>query len=383
MTPCSRDGFGLPAVLAVLAVSAVAALGALRVGLQRALDARDAIRLVRAQSAAESAVRAALAWWDADSMRAVPPGATVSLAPAAGSLFGGVAYSATAERAGLNRFLVRGEASLAAAGANAAIASAIALIAMIPTDEIWMDFHSALASGGDVTLTAGAIVSGTDSGVPPGWSPADCPPGLAAMVAALFGTPDRPGVAIPATGASLTATGATLSGLPPLLTGAPATDTADFVRLGPLPFSDVAVIADRVEVGTVNLVPSTIAGSCDIRAPGNWGAPADPTHPCFRFVPVVHAPADLEIASGTGQAVLVVDGDLTLRAGVSFTGLILVRGRIDLDGAAVIGAVRAGEGARVAGALRYSGCAVGRTLQRARALGRPYRTGDRFWLPAF
>jgi len=382
MTPRSRDGFGLPAVLAVLAVSAVAALGALRVGLQRALDARDAIRLVRVQSAAESAVRAALAWWNADSMRALLPGATIAPAPAAGSLFRGVAHSATAERVGINRFLVRGEASLIAAGANAAVASALAVVAMIPTDEIWLDFHSALGSGGDVALAAGATVSGFDSGVPSGWSPADCPAGLAATVAALFGTPDRPGVAIPATGAGLTSTGATLSGLPPVLTGAPATDTADFLQLGPLPFSDVAVIADRVETGSANLAPSAIAGSCDPRAPGNWGAPADPAHPCFGFVPVVHAPGDLEIASGSGQAVLVVDGDLTLRAGVSFTGLILVRGRIDVDGA-VLGAVRAGAGGRIAGTLSYSGCAVGRTLERARALRRPYRTGDRFWLPAF
>jgi hypothetical protein len=375
-----RGGFGLPAVLAVLAVSAVAGIGILRVAWQRLLDAHDAVRLVRVQVAAESAVRLALASWDADSMRNWPAGAVRPLPSAIGTLVGPVSHWASAERIGRSRFLLQAEAATPAGSARAL---ATATVAMIPTDEIWRDFHAAVAAGGNVLAVLGAVVDGRDGGAPPAWSPADCPAGLAATVAALLGAPDRPGVGIPASGAALTATGATLSGLPPVWTGAPRTDSADFLRLGTLPLSDVAAIADRVENSTVHLAPAAPGGVCDGKAPGNWGAPASAAHPCFGFVPLVYAPSGLEVASGTGQGILVANGNVVLRPGVAFTGLILATGLVELDGASVIGAVRARAGARVDGSVRYSTCAVGRTLDRARALRHPVRLGDRLWLPAF
>jgi hypothetical protein len=174
-----------------------------------------------------------------------------------------------------------------------------------------------------------------------------------------------------------------VAGLPPVWSGAPGTDTAAFHRLGPLPLSDVAVVADRVESGSVRLAPAAVGATCDRAAPGNWGAPGDPRDPCFDYVPLVFATSDLEIQAGSGQGILVVDGSVTFRAGTTFTGLVLATGRVDLDGARVTGAVRAGSGVRVYGVLESSACAVGRILHRTRAFRRPYRFGVRLWLPPF
>lgn len=379
----SRDGFGLPAVLVVLAVLAVAAIGVLRVGLERVQDARDATRLVRVQTAAESAVRMGLAGWPADSMRRLPAGGIRALPAGSGALPGGVTHEASAERIGRSRFLVRGEAVATTVGGAGARASAVAIVAMVPTEEIWRDFHSALVSRGPVVLAPGAVVDGLDAGVPTPWSLSACPAGLASTVVALLGAPDRPGIALPATGAPISSVGATITGNPPVWSGAPRTDSTDFLRLGTLPFPDVAAVADRSESATIHLAPAAPGGMCDTRAPGNWGAPGDPAHPCFDFFPLIHAPGGLEVASGSGQGILVAAGDVILRSGVSFAGFILATGRVELDGATVTGAVRAASGARVDGAIGYSTCVAGRTLERLAAFRRPVRLGARLWLPAF
>ncbi len=376
-------GFALPTVLAVIAVVSAAAAGILAIAVRRSLDAHDAARMVRVRVAAESAIRTAFAYWDADSMRALIPGGSRPLSIPATTFPGGVTRQVIAERLDARRFIIRAEARHAAGIRGNAIAAAAAIVTTVPTDSIWRDFYAALAAAGDVDLAAGAVISGMDGGIPAAWSARDCPPGLPALVAALLGGPNRPGIAVPGAGASVATTGATVAGLPPIWTGAPRTDTADFARLGPLPFADVAAIADRTESGSVRLASVASGGTCDRHATGNWGEPDDPTDPCFGFVPLIFAGADLDIATGTGQGILVVNGSVTLRAGVAFTGLVLATGRIDLLGGHVTGAVRAAAGARIDGVIESSACAVGRVVLGVRALRKPFRFGGRLWLPPF
>ncbi|MGD8279208.1 MAG: hypothetical protein PVH00_14315 [Gemmatimonadota bacterium] len=373
----------MSAVLLVLAVVTVVATGLLAIATRRFLDARDAARMVRVRSAAESAIRRALVYWDADSMRAMPFGAVRPLPAAAVAQPGGAIGRAEAERLDERRYLLRAGARHTAGIRGTAVAAATALVTTVPLDTIWRDFYAALAVAGDVDLADGTVISGIDAGVPTPWSPTDCPAGLAVLVAALLGGADRPGIALPAAGASLVATGATVAGLPPVWNGAPRTHTADFHRLGPIPLSDIATIADRTEAGSVRLAPSAAGTICDRTAPGNWGAPGDPADPCFDFVPLIFATSDLEITGGAGQGILVVDGSVTFRVGAGFTGLVLATGRVELDGARITGAVRAAAGARIDGVIETSGCAVGRVLRRTRALRRPYRSGVRLWLPSF
>jgi len=93
---------------------------------------------------------------------------------------------------------------------------------------------------------------------------------------------------------------------------------------------------------------------------------------------------------GTGDWILATDG-VTVLGSVDLVGAGSIETLADVilaDGAGtyyarVTGAVRAGSGGRIGGVLESSACAVGRILERARALRRPYRLGDRLWIPPF
>ena len=78
----------------------------------------------------------------------------------------------------------------------------------------------------------------------------------------------------------------------------------------------------------------------------NWGDPSTPTAPCgSRFVMVRHR-GELRVVGGSGQGILWVDGDLDLRGGFRFHGLVVVTGRLRVSrgGAIVHGAVVVGAG---------------------------------------
>ncbi len=92
---------------------------------------------------------------------------------------------------------------------------------------------------------------------------------------------------------------------------------------------------------------------------------------------------------GIGQGVLLVAGDLTLRAGFTYRGLVVVAGDLALIGAGtgVVGAVQVGSersGGSVAmegrSAIEYSACALRRALAgSSRATPLPRRS----WINAY
>jgi hypothetical protein len=167
-----------------------------------------------------------------------------------------------------------------------------------------------------------------------------------------------------------------------VLNAATRASPADFDRVGSIGRADFTAFADRIETGSLTLVP---AGSttCDTNVAGNWGAPLDTAHPCFDYLPVIHAPGDLAF-SGAGQGILIVDGNLVIAPGSAFFGAILVRGTITASGGRIVGGVRvggAGGTTRPGGTVRYDECALARAFTRSPALRRVYRTSDRLWLP--
>jgi len=103
----------------------------------------------------------------------------------------------------------------------------------------------------------------------------------------------------------------------------------------------------------------------------NWGAPSDPLSPCSEYLPVVHISGDATLASGEGQGILLVDGNLSLATSYSFYGIILVRGRFSMSASpgrtAIIGAVAAGSvgtpSAAAQGlAIHHSKCLINNAL---------------------
>lgn len=123
--------------------------------------------------------------------------------------------------------------------------------------------------------------------------------------------------------------------------------------------------------------------------PTNWGDPDRPSA-CAGWLPLVHVRGDLDGPVGRGQGVLVVDGDLTLRGGFDYRGVIVVGGVLRAGGAGnrVIGAILArGDGAGGGGsheldalAVRYSSCVVRSALAAAGVLRpAPTRGWTEWW----
>jgi hypothetical protein len=371
-----RRGFILLLALLVLLALGTLGTGLLFVSTQEAGVATALVHTARARAGAESAARAVLAGWRTSAYRALEPGAPHAVPGAAGTLAPDVAYDARVERLAAGLFLIRGEARSGPEAGRGARASVGLLVRGLVPAEFAPELAAALSAAGHVEVWPGGVVDGTGaSGPPEGWSPGLCPPD---SVLSLPPGP-RPGILLPA---DAPAPGGGVQGVPPVAREPGLADSAALSGLGRLGLADLAALADRTEAGSVAAAPRIAAAGCDVGAPGNWGDPADPAAPCGGYLPLIFAPTDLAL-SGSGQGVLVVQGDLALAPGAAFHGAVLVTGRITVGAGAVVnGAVRAG-GASVAGAIRFDACALGRALPSAPGLDRPLRPAGRSWVPVF
>src|SRR5438046_10547507 len=79
-------------------------------------------------------------------------------------------------------------------------------------------------------------------------------------------------------------------------------------------------------------------------APANWGDPnrATPAGACETYFPTIHVLGDLRVNTGSGQGVLLVDGDFTVAGNFAFTGVVIARGGLKMTGTGnkIVSAVR-------------------------------------------
>jgi hypothetical protein len=241
---------------------------------------------------------------------------------------------------------------------------------------------AALATNGDLVVSDGAVVSGYDR-VPEAW----------ASDRGICGAPSNssgPGVAVHGDGSLTESRGGTIRGLPP--THRPTPDGADFLASADRWFADLVGLADlHLSEGAVleRLEPAIGPGrSCDGAASWNWGAPDLPDHPCFDYLPIIHAQGDLHIAArSSGQGVLLVEGDLKIDDGFEFFGVVVVRGSLRVAGqgtrlhGAIIVLNPALEGSEVTSGARIelSSCPLKRAL-RGPKLYLPHPLAEFAWL---
>lgn len=128
------------------------------------------------------------------------------------------------------------------------------------------------------------------------------------------------------------------------------TNVADVEHPLPQP-RDSAELRRLRERATVRLAPAAWGGmpapivrgdACATEQPRNWGDAAR-AGPCGSYFPIVHASGDLSLAGGSGQGVLIVDGNLTIEGGFEFSGAIIVVGELHFGpgGGQLRGGVRA------------------------------------------
>jgi hypothetical protein len=358
-----RPGFALAVSLLLIAGLAAIGAGMVLMGAREHELMTAATRRSSARTAAETAVRGALATWSTRRYQEIPVGqaseptaAPQAARPTADALSPAVRASWTVLRLDSTLFLIHGEGRLegpdGAADPRGALASAGALVRTLSPGALAAAFPAAVTAGRDARIDGG-LVSGSGSCGAAGGAPGVLAPSVYVDPAAV------------------------VTGAPPVSV-APAPPVVD-----PDPFTEpllATLVTATLEGGTVTPRPRTAAGQCD-PGPLNWGA-VSTSSPCHALLPFIHATGDLTVRGGEGRALLLVDGDLFLES-TRFHGLILVRGRLTLGpGASIRGAVRAGTVHVRDGSLSYDACQL-RDALAAGDLDRPFPHPDRLWIPLF
>ncbi len=357
-----RRGFALLLTLLVLAVLSVLLAGGFFLARLELAAGRGLAASTRALSRAEQGLDAVLSPWD-PSFDSLP--ALVDTILTSGNAGPRLLERRTLTRLMERVFLLRSEAIVTGPSGDTLARREVA--AFVHAPPLLPDIRAALSAVDSVTLSSTARLSGIDT--VPAWP--GCGPPDSAVAALLL--------------RDTTLAGGT--SCPTCLTGSPRIreDTmfspGALDRLGLMRASLLARQADLLASGAVTPLPVASASVCAASAPGNWGDPGG--GPCGGWYPVIHAPGDIVIVGGTGQGVLIVDGDLTLGGGAVFAGLVVVRGRVSAGagGGLVLGAIRAGAAdlQTPSGILKiaYSTCVLRRVLA---AAARPIPLPGHWWI---
>lgn len=351
-----------PGVALVMAVVAMAVLGALVAGvffsaLREQRDGRDAVHRVQALGAAEYGVATVLSpdtWrgaWNVTARRG-------RLSELSYHLDAGTNDTIALWKLDRNGFLL-----VSAGVAGPTVSRAVRRIALMVTLRIpVLAARAAVVAMNGVVVLDSSLVSGVDT-LPVGW---DCPPADAV----------RPAVIVPA--ASLVADmGCTIAscliGVPPASIDSAAAGAGVYERFGAVDRDSIVWAARQLAADMVvtQAAPSLDgAGECDAARMDNLGDPMrilGTDSPCADYLPVLHAPGNMRIEGGAGQGLLLVDGDLTIAGGASFSGVASVRGVLEITEASqLLGAIVASSVIVHRGShAHYSSCAVERALRAA------------------
>ena len=202
---------------------------------------------------------------------------------------------------------------------------------IVRTSPLTINFLGALTLRGEVSIGGSSYTSGID--LPPtGWP---CPPagntqpGLATSSMSNINTQGCNGFQC-------------ISGSPAVLVTSAVNDTNTYFT-----YNDGATWATLTGAAslsfsgnqTVNGVqPSIVNGECNTFDNANWGDPnrATPAGPCESYFPIVYFQGDISttthIAGGTGQGILLVDGNLIVDGGFVWYGPVIVRGSLTTQG---------------------------------------------------
>lgn len=246
-----------------------------------------------------------------------------------------------------------------------------------------IDPPAALTTRGTVAVKGTAAIVGADS-PPPAWT------GYCDT------TINKTGVMTNDTTQVSTSGGGTIDGSPPYDEDTGIVDET-FTNFGDLDWTELSTLA-QLEGKDVSSAGSNInstqpaldgAGNCDESRFDNWGDTI-PSAPCGSYFPLIyHGGPDLRIQSGGyGQGILLVDGNLDLRGGFVFHGIIIVQGTFQTQGAGerIVGAVMASNAEldqmSMSGGseIQYSSCAVQRAILNNSSLSRARPLANRSWI---
>lgn len=362
-TAVPRRGIALPAAIFALAVVALFIAGSAFATQQEARAALGSLVQRIALEAAEYGAASVLRDWHGSWNLGLPQGGTVTVAHA---LAGGATSQVRLTRTGTSTFWAVSTGM--AGGPDPRRAARRTVNAVLRLDLPVQSVDAALSATDSVRILGSGMVIGSDS--------------LEALAACGPSASPVAGVASPDTmrtcSGACGSPGGRVAGVPALLA-----DTSVAGRVA----AAFRITPDIVLPGGAVVTPGpvVIAGACDTTATLNWGDPAG--GPCATRLPVIRVRGDVTVRGGTGQGILIADGDIQVEAGARLAGLVVAGDDVitGTGGGTVLGAVLAGDRRRGShdhtrigdeGVIRRSSC---RLRQAWLAAARPVRVRERWW----
>jgi len=382
----SQAGFALVAAIFSLLVVGVLVVGGVYMAGQEARIGQTSQRTVNAFYLAEHGLNQVLQSWSPGASQPKLWQVIDNCEQCQGSQGEGV-WQVRITRTGQRLYFVESTAEIIQGGALAGARHAVGQMARRVVVKI--PSSTALMTRDNVVVRGTSQISGFDR-VPAGWGDvcADQP------------LRDQPGV-ITDTGNTASSVGAaSIEGSPSAYLSQELPDSPqEFFDFQDIDWDALEALASHriTPPGTITQVRPTMTGSaCNKADLWNWGDPQNPSAACGNYFPLIYLTGPANIAAtGMGQGILMVDGDLEVRGGFEFRGLVLVRGQFSAVGSGVnipriVGSVIAFGGAEVgesddtsyimgAATVQYSSCAVLRTLENIRELSWLEPLRERGW----
>lgn len=242
-----------------------------------------------------------------------------------------------------------------------------------------MPMNAALYVNGALTVTGNAYIQGNDI------DGGACNPTGASMV---------PGVTTSDTSQVSINKPTHVVGNPQLLEDTTMTSTSLLEYGNNVTFDSLAAQADLTFPSGIgssySIAPAYNGdGSCNTSLNSNWGDPsgASPPGACAQYYPMVYSGGNVQLQNGSGQGILLVNGDLKMEGNFTFAGIVVVKGSITttgtgnhIEGVTIVnnGAVDLGSDASFSSGnsvLQYSSCAAQRAaLNRERIVPITHRS---------
>jgi hypothetical protein len=377
-----RNGFALPVAVFALVIIGVLVTGGFYIARQETRIGIASTNSQRAFYLAERGIYSTLAAWDNAAMSAPAAWDSTTLN---GSGTGGT-WAVSIMPMTSRLFFLTSTGTVTDGGALWSGATRqVGLMTRIRTVE--MEPQGALTIAGDLVLGGNAVIDGRDFD-PPEWpglcdAPNDDKPGILAS--------DTSSISIQGNESRFRAN--QLFGSADLAED-PSITPASLTVFGEMTWDDLTQLADK----KYNSSPSSPApvsnnGVCATSSLYNWGEPLLPSDPCFTFFPIIHLNNPNQtwtMSGGTGQGILLVEGDLRVTGDLTFYGLIYIKGQLQLAGGGTTshfygGTVVADEndlGTSVLGTadVIYSSCAIERALVGNLSLTQSRPLVDRSWV---
>ena len=364
-----RRGFALLVALAALVIIGGLIVGAFFASTQEYRIGRNTVLQSRAMTAAEYGLNSVIGgdvWqegWNNDTITGKVLAPNLAFDPGDGS-----SANVQVTSIGNYNYLVVSE-GLAGSVLGAQGRKRLGALVMLRKPDI--KFLGAVTTKGDIKVTGSTEIHGEDE-APDTWT--DCPPTDSVLPGLALSPSTVPNISCMDKGC--------VTGDPPYVQTDAADDPDTYNVFGHLTYADLVGLATKTIPGGktfTKLGPTFKTDSlgniyCARSDTSNWGDPEHllTTKQCQPYFPIIHVQGNLKLTGGSGQGILLVDGDLEAAGGVNFYGPVIVKGAFivtgNSSGARFIGGVMAEnvylDDNKIAGnaVVSYSSCTVNRAL---------------------